>query len=590
MTTPAPRNAAVPPCLRRLLGVAALAGIIFAVHGQALQLGWFMDDYAHMRQLRNCGWSLAELADACRLELVGGTIELWWLPDVTLRFFRPLAFGLMKASYTLLDWNAGAMHAVSLLWHLAVCVLLFVLLRCCGASSWLAWGVAVLFAIHPGHVATVQWIACQSELMVTTFLLGATLCFGRFRGWPGFAPVGREAAHGGVWGIGAIVLFVLALGCRENAIMFPLVMATVEPIVWRRRDRRVLLVYGMLGALIIAYLLLRTQVLGGSAVPPRPYVVPPADPDFFRYVIDKALYYLLGEFLLYPCVPIGGLPYFHEHPWLFYVPGVAVVLVLLAVSACFWRRRPGLLGPAWLLGFVAPVLPVFASPHHLYLPGVGWAVVLMLLLRWLAAGPAQWSLFWRRVRRFATAGVTALAMLFFAWISTWVALPLRNAHQVEDCLVAEMIAAPSGLEDGDTLYVANLPMIGHYARLAIEQRTGLRNLRVVPLTWAPRILGMATPAELRWIDEHTIEMHVAGDRYFAGPMARLIEEATGGPIPDRVDAPPPYGFVVTVLERDAAGISSLRFEFDRPLGADDIHLFWGSRARWAYEVRPDDHR
>ncbi|MCK4343287.1 MAG: hypothetical protein KAY37_16355 [Phycisphaerae bacterium] len=178
----------------------------------------------------------------------------------------------------------------------------------------------------------------------------------------------------------------------------------------------------------------------------------------------------------------------------------------------------------------------------------------------------------------------------FARATTWLGLTIKTAHQVEHCLVEEIAAAPSGLEDGDTLYVANLPLIGHYARPALEERTGRRNLRVIPLTWAPRILGPVTPAELIWIDERTIEMRVAEDRYFAGPFATVVREVTGQPIPDHVDCSEEYGFRVVVLERDADGIRALRFIFERPLSEPGIHLFWGSRVRWAYEVPPREHR
>ena len=70
-----------------------------------------------------------------------------------------------------------------------------------------------------------------------------------------------------------------------------------------------------------------------------------------------------------PCVPFAGLPYLEEHPALFYGAGGVVGLVLALV---FWRYRrqvAGLLGLAWLIGFMVPLLPVFAAPHHLYLPG-----------------------------------------------------------------------------------------------------------------------------------------------------------------------------------------------------------------------------
>ena len=575
--------------LRAAVAVALLAGVIFAVHGQALGLGLFMDDHAHFRQLQECDWSLSGLTAACRLELIGGTIDLWWLPNCTLRFFRPVAFGLMKLTYTLTGWSPAALHAASLLWHLLACTLLMVLLRRCGLAAWLAWAMAALFAIHPAHVATVQWIACQTELMVAALLLGATLCFARFRGWPGFAPdadTGPASRLG--WAAGSIVLFGLALGCRENAVMFPLVMAVVEPWVWRRRTRAVLVVYATLGALLVGYLAVRAFALGGAALPPRPYVFPLGDPDFPRYVFDKAWYYLLGQFLLIPCVPIAGLPYLREHAVAFYGLAAGVGLLVIGVCVRYFRRPPGLVGPAWLIGFMVPSLPVFASPHHLYLPGVGWAVTLGLALHWLGTrGPAagRWS---GRLRLAATWLLLAVMGAVFARGATWVGLTFKTGCQIEECLVEEIAAAPSGLKDGDTLYVANLPLVGHYARLAVEERTGLCDLHLVPLTWAPRILGPVTPAELTWIDDRTIEVRVADDRYFSGALGRVVQEVTGGDVPDEADRSADLGFCVVVLQRDADGIIALRFTFERPLSDAGLHLFWGSRARWAFEVRRED--
>ena len=155
--------------------------------------------------------------------------------------------------------------------------------------------------------------------------------------------------------------------------------------------------------------------------------------------------------------------------------------------------------------------------------------------------------------------------------------------RVEHCLADEIVATSGGLADGDVLYTANLPVIGHYVRLAVEERTGRRGLRVVPLTWAPRLLGPATPTELIRVDDHTLELRVTGDRYFAGPLDQLIREATGAGLPNEVDRTADLGFRVHVRERDAAGVSHLEFRFVRPLR--ELHLYWGSRARWANPVR-----
>ncbi len=183
------------------------------------------------------------------------------------------------------------------------------------------------------------------------------------------------------------------------------------------------------------------------------------------------------------------------------------------------------------------------------------------------------------------AAVLSLGLLFGLW-TFYSGLAFETGQGVEDCLAEEVATAPGGLHAGDTLYIANLPLLGHYVRLPVEERTGVRGLRVIPLTWSPRLLGPATPTELTIIDEHTIEVRVAQDRYFAGVMGRLIRDSSGATVPDEVDRLSDLGLRVSVLERDERGISALRFEFARPLSDPAVHLFWGSRTRWAYQVRP----
>jgi hypothetical protein len=570
--------------------VLALAALITVLHGRCLAYGLFLDDYAHYQQLRECGWSLRDLTRACHLELIGGVIELWWMPEVTLRFFRPLAFGLMKLTYTLSGWSPVTMHVASLVWHLANCTLLMLLLRRLGVRRPLAWAVAALFAIHPGHVATVQWIASQTELMVTTLLLAATHCYAEFRRWPGSRLRFGRARRTRVrwpWGIACVALFTAALFCRENAVVFPLVLLATEPLARRRRSGAALALLAACGLAIATYAALRSYYLGGAALPPRPYVVPLTDPDFFRYVLDKACYYLLGEFLLVPCVPIGGLAYFRERPLAFYGLALLIVIALVVLTVRNRHRLAGRLAPACLFGFMLPVLPAFESPHHLYLPGVGWAIFAALLLQVIggvvgsapnrAPAPRQ-PIMWLGV---------VLTGLLFGVTTHFFGLAFDTAQAVEDQVIEEIATAPRPVADNDTLYVANLPAIAHYAKPAVEHRTGTRGLRVVALTWSPRLLGMATASELTIVDDRTIELRVADDRYFSGPLGLLTAQASGQAAPVTARGPRRCSdFTVSLIDRDENGISALRFAFNESFAQTGVHLFWGSRTRWACQIQP----
>ncbi|MGE0478881.1 MAG: hypothetical protein AB7Q17_00285 [Phycisphaerae bacterium] len=614
MTASAARPAAVPADSSRprsALIVLAIGALIAALHSPALNDGLFMDDHAHYRQLRAADWSLSGLTDACRLELNGGPFEMWWMPPALLRFFRPVSFALMKLTYTLTDWNPLAAHAASLLWHWLACALLFTLLRRVGAPLAGAAIAAALFAIHPGHVATVQWIAAQSELMVTCALLAATLCFATLRGWAADRAPALVSAHPGAANatsanpkaggaglrslalmLATIALYLAALGCRENAILFPLVLVVGDLCFGPPDRRRLWTTLVALAAAAAAYLVVRGAVLGGVTLPPKPYVFPPGEPGFARYVFDKACYYLLGEFAAVPCVPFGGLAYLRDHPAAFYGGTLALTALCVTLALRSRRRAAVRFGIAWLLATIAPLLPAFEAPHHLYLPGVGSAIVAAVLFGalWGDAAPAGAPPRWRRRTAFAIVSVGGLAG--FGIMTQYFSLALDTAQRVEDRIIDELASASPPLRDGDRLYVANVPLIAYFAILAVEDRASVRNLKLIALTWAPRLLGMATPAELIPRDDRSFVVRIAEDRFFSGPLGELARLASGRPTPlvageQRLGD----GFCVA-LEPEAGssgddGVASLRFTFDEPLDvARGRRLFWGSRTRWAAEVTP----
>lgn len=582
-----------------LAALLLAAGLIAWLHSRSLRYGLFLDDFAHFTQLRAAGWSLGDLAGACRLELIGPIIDYWWLPDVTLRFFRPVSFGLMKLVYVASHWSPAAQHGASLVWHLICFGLLAAILRSLGGRLLPAYAVALLFALHPAHTATVEWLAAQTELVVTAFILIAVLCYGRLRGWSGANANAPDApARSGGWLVGVAVCFAAALGCRENAIMLPLVLAAGELPRWRNRSNiaadggrgrrsalQPVVVLGLLALIAVAYVAVRSVYLGGAAVPPRPYVVPPTAPDFPRYALDKLCYYLIGEFFLVPCLPIAGLAFFRQYPLILY-GGAAVTLAVMAWLT--WRRRGsaiGWLAPACLLGFMAPLIPAYEAPHHLYLPGIGWAMYLLMGWQEIAGWLGQLRPAARRVFEagggLAAAGLAAL----FALSSRQFSLTMEAAASIQNQVVQEVLESPRPVRSGDTIYFANMPLLAHYLKLMLETRGGLHDLQVRALTWSPNLTGVDTPTELVPENARAIRMRIADAEWFDGPLGLLVREANLGKMPYTLNQPTAgRGFQVTPLAVDEHGIRELLVEFEQPLSSPGVHLFWGSATRWARQI------
>ncbi len=76
--------------------------------------------------------------------------------------------------------NAGAHHSVSLLFHTANAVLVFLLLLRLTRELWPSAFVAALFAWHPLHVESVAWIAERKDVLSTFFALLTLLAYARY--------------------------------------------------------------------------------------------------------------------------------------------------------------------------------------------------------------------------------------------------------------------------------------------------------------------------------------------------------------------------------------------------------------------------
>lgn len=565
-----------------------LALFVCAGHIWSVDTGLFLDDHAHFKHLREPDWSYQWAVSASRLGIIGDVLDIWSKRESGLRFYRPLAFWMMKIGYTVSGWRPVGMHIISLIYHWIACML--VARVAFAFIGRVGWGIVagMIFAVHPGNVVTVYWIATQTELLVTILLLSALLCYARFSGWQRPWLEGRAApdARGG-WGWlgGTLLFYAAALGCRENAVML-LPILFVGDLLMGLRIRR-WPAYGVMAVLVMTYLYMRQQALGSFPLPPRPYLIGPWEPDFVPFIAAKFVHYCLGLFAYVPIIPVGGQVYFEERMVTFLLSFAGVVLgwVLLFV---FVRRRFLAFPFAWTFLAMLPTLPVFSSPHHLYLPSVGVCIIITTALA-LGAGHVGRALERKHPGREVGAGVAvalhAIALPLGCWAMGWV---YRSTTIIEDQLVDDIVELGHDrrpLKDGDHLFFINLPTMAYYVIPALEEKTGVNNLHGHVLTFSPSPLLMECPSYVTPKDDDTLAIEVEDASYFSGTAGRVLVEAMKLKYPftpgQEIDADL-YDVHIDAVDGD--GAKKLTMDFHRPLDDPNFHFFFTSRARMAYPL------
>jgi tetratricopeptide (TPR) repeat protein len=91
--------------------------------------------------------------------------------------WHPLTWLSHMLDYQLFGGNLGAHHLVSLGFHIANTLLLFLIWRRMTQAHWASALVAALFALHPLHVESVAWLSERKDVLSTLFLLLTLGCY-----------------------------------------------------------------------------------------------------------------------------------------------------------------------------------------------------------------------------------------------------------------------------------------------------------------------------------------------------------------------------------------------------------------------------
>ena len=304
-------------------------------------------------------------------------------------YYRPMmTFGYLLC-FQLFGAAPYGYHLANILLHAGVVWVLYLLTRRMFGNRPLAFLAAGLFALHPMHTESVDWVAAVTDLEVTFFFL-LTFWF--------FLKVPRAGGKLSEWVVlGMAGSFLMTIFSKEQALMLPALATAYEHFYREDRDEttwsRKLSRYSVLWLLALAYLQFRVRMFGAFA----PIT---GHADISRYAAFLSGFALLGQYMgkLFWPVHLCAFYVFRESSSFLdpqVIEGIVALTACGALFAFLWKRqRIASFGFVWFFATLAPVLNVrwLASDNvfaerYIYLPSVGFC--------WLIA--YGWMKLWERV-------------------------------------------------------------------------------------------------------------------------------------------------------------------------------------------------
>lgn len=331
-------------------------------------------------------------------------------------YWHPLTWVSHMIDIELFGMNAAGHHLMSLAFHMASAVVLFLLLQSMTGALWRSAMVAALFAIHPLQVESVAWATERKNVLSTLFWMLTLYFYGRYVKAPNATRY-----------LCSLISFALGLMCKPALVPLPFVLLLLDYWPLRRfvpflklktcesacaaavpapvSNRQIILEKLPFFVLAIASSLLTLAghqslgMLGEQATPPPLLKWGNVVLSYVRY-LGKALF-------------PNDLAVFYPFPRSIEPDAIVACIVLLfAISAvALWQfqRRPYIaVGWFWFLGVLTPTIGIVyvgiqaMADRFVYVPVVG----LFIALVW-GVGEA----FQRLKVPMTVAWITALAVL-----------------------------------------------------------------------------------------------------------------------------------------------------------------------------------
>jgi tetratricopeptide (TPR) repeat protein len=138
--------------------------------------------------------------------------------------WHPLTWLSHMVDWQLFGNHPAAHHLVSVAFHAANAVLLFLVLRRLTGAHWRSAFVAALFAWHPVHVESVAWASERKDVLSGFFFLLTLMAYGRFTESKVSGLKSKDAG----WCVLALVFFALGLMSKPMLVTTPFVLLLLD--------------------------------------------------------------------------------------------------------------------------------------------------------------------------------------------------------------------------------------------------------------------------------------------------------------------------------------------------------------------------
>jgi protein O-mannosyl-transferase len=309
--------------------------------------------------------------------------------------WHPLTWLSHQLDCSLFGLNAGAHHFISLLFHVANTLLLFVFLRNVTGSLWRSAFVAALFAWHPLHVESVAWAAERKDVLSTFFWLLTLMAYGKYGQTVKADPISGQqntfsrpliTPRAAGFYLLTLAFFACGLMSKPMVVTLPFVLLLLDfwPLqrIYGLRftiyDFRTLLLEKIpffllaIAGSVVTYLV----QAGGGAVAKTPWI---------ERLANAALAYAryTGK-LFWPSDLAVVYPHPKHWPLALALGAAAVLLAWTLLCVRDWRRRPFLaVGWFWFLGTLVPTIGLVQvgaasmADRYTYIPSIGFFIVVV---------------------------------------------------------------------------------------------------------------------------------------------------------------------------------------------------------------------